>query len=238
VEAVSQLLETSAASSGQIDFGLRMAESRQLSDLGPLAFAMWEAPTLRVAADSMARYLCLHNEALSLHAHRTGDVVTIRAELHGAGDEGRRQSIELVVGAVHRTLHCLLGRLNGISLVPRRVSFTHAAPANTATHNRLFGATMSFNQEFDGIAYRAEDFEIALKAHDPTAEAQSRRRLDSMLAERGESMTGNVRRLMLCLLPQGKCSADEVARQILCRSPKVKLRLMWVLLRPSDIWVE
>ncbi len=35
-----------------------------------------------------------------------------------------------------------------------------------------------------------------------------------MLAESGESMTANVRRLVACMLPQGKCSADEVARQL------------------------
>ncbi|SPK70051.1 AraC family transcriptional regulator (plasmid) [Cupriavidus taiwanensis] len=215
VEAVSQLLEASAAASGQIDFGLRMAESRQLADLGPLALAMREAPSLRMALDSMERYLRLHNEALSLHIDRSsGGLVTVRAEMLRAGDGGLRQSMELVVGAIHRALHCLLGRLHGVRLVPHRVYFTHAAPANPATHTRLFGTKPSFNQEFDGIMYRAEDLEVPLKTYDPSRVSEARRHLDSMLAERAESVTDNVRRLVACLLPQGKCSADEVARQL------------------------
>ncbi|MEM5432829.1 AraC family transcriptional regulator [Cupriavidus oxalaticus] len=214
VEAVSQLLEASAASSGQVDFGLRMAESRQLADLGPVALAMREAPSLRMALDSMVRYLHLHNEALSLHIEGSGELVTVRAELLGTGDGGRRQSIELVVGAIHRALHCLLGRLHGVPLVPHRVYFTHAAPANTATHTRLFGTTVAFSQEFDGITYRAYDLEVPLIAYDRSTVSAARKHLDSLLAERGESMTDNVRRLVACMLPQGKCSADEVARQL------------------------
>jgi len=213
-EAVNQLLEASASSSGQIDFGLRMAESRQLSDLGPVALAMWEAPTLRMALDSMVRYLRLHNEALSLHIDESGELVTVKAELHGTADGGLRQAIELVVGAIHRALHSLLSRLNGVSLVPRRVSFTHAAPSNTATHTRLFGATVSFNQEFDGVVYRSDDLEVPLRAYDLSTGLEARRHLDSMLAECGESVAANVRRLVACMLPQGKCSADEVARQL------------------------
>lgn len=73
VAAVSQLLEASASSSGQIDFGLRMA------------------------LDSMVRYLRLHNEALSLDIEESREMVTVKAELHGTGDGGLRQSIELVV---------------------------------------------------------------------------------------------------------------------------------------------
>jgi len=214
VEAVSRLLEASASSSGQIDFGLRMAESRQLSDLGPLALAMREAPNLRMALDSMVRYLHLHNEALSLHIDGSGELVTVRAELHGTGDSGLRQSIELVVGAIHRALHCLLSRLHGGSVVPRRVSFTHAAPSNTATHTRLFGAMVSFNQEFDGVVYGSDDLEAPLRVYDLSTGWEARRHLDSILAERGESVAANVRRLVARMLPLGKCSADEVARQL------------------------
>lgn len=215
VESVSQLLEASAASSGRIDFGLRMAESRQISDLGTLALAMWEAPNLRAAVDSMARYIRLQSEALSLHIDESNNIVTIRVELLGVAGDGLRQAIELVVGVIHRTLHCLLDRLCSLPLVPCQVFFTHAVPANTATHTRLFGTSVSFSQEFDGIVYRANDLETALMDQDGSLTLQTQRHLDGMLAQCDESsMAVNVRRLVSCLLPQGDCSAEAVARQL------------------------
>jgi AraC-like DNA-binding protein len=214
VDSVSKLLEASAASSGQIDFGLRMAESRQISDLGAMAHAMWEAPKLRMAVDAMARYLRLHNEALFLDIDESGEFVTIRAKLLGVEGAGIRQSIELVIGVIHRTLHCLIGRLRGSSIVPCQVSFMHAAPANTATYTRLFGAPVSFSQDIDGIVYRANDLEAALAVHDIPPARQAHRHLDIMLAQCDESMAINVRRLISRLLPLGKCSAEEVARHL------------------------
>ncbi|WP_434034749.1 AraC family transcriptional regulator ligand-binding domain-containing protein [Cupriavidus sp. a3] len=214
VEAVSGLLEASARISGHIDFGLRMAESRQLSDLGPLAFALLEEPTFRNAVDSLVRYLRLHNEALAIRIEESGDLLMIRTALICGIPGMLRQSVELVVGVLYRTLHCFLGRRDSASLTPFQVCFTHAAPANTATHTRFFGMPVSFGQEFDGIVYRISDLQIPVKSHDPAMAQQVRQYLDTMLAKTNNSMADNVRRLVSTLLPQGDCSIDRVAQQL------------------------
>ncbi|QEZ42956.1 AraC family transcriptional regulator [Cupriavidus oxalaticus] len=214
VEAVSGLLEASARVSGHTDFGLRMAESRQLSDLGPLAIALLEEPTLRKAVDALARYLRLHNEALAIRIEESDNLLMIRTGLISGFPGMLRQSIELVVGVIYRTLHCFLGRMAGASLTPFQVCFTHAAPANAATHTRLFGMPVSFGQEFDGIVYRISDLEVPLKSHDPAMAQQVRQYLDTMLAKTNNSMADNVRRLVSTLLSQGDCSIDRVAQEL------------------------
>ena len=54
-DAVRSLLDSSARDSKVEDFGLRMAETRQLTDLGPLGFAIQGEPTLRKALESAVK---------------------------------------------------------------------------------------------------------------------------------------------------------------------------------------
>ncbi len=61
-----RLLEASAERSGVEAFGLLMAETRRLSNLGPLGLLVREQPTLRLAAEALARYGNRLNEALFL----------------------------------------------------------------------------------------------------------------------------------------------------------------------------
>src|SRR5215468_7915140 len=51
-ERVGRLLELAAARAGEPAFGLRMAESRRLSNLGPLALLVRDQPTLRQALEA------------------------------------------------------------------------------------------------------------------------------------------------------------------------------------------
>jgi hypothetical protein len=66
VRAFRQMLEVAAQRSKVETLGLRIAETRQLSVLGPIGLLVREEPTVRHALQSLARYLTLHNEALSL----------------------------------------------------------------------------------------------------------------------------------------------------------------------------
>src|SRR3954454_1177218 len=52
------------------DFGLRLAQTREISNLGLLPIVAREAPTMRAALAALARYARLHSEALSLRLER------------------------------------------------------------------------------------------------------------------------------------------------------------------------
>src|SRR4051812_2049735 len=56
VQAAVQLLENAAAASGCQTFGLRMAESRQFSDLGAVALLLTHQATLRDALQVTVQY--------------------------------------------------------------------------------------------------------------------------------------------------------------------------------------
>ncbi|MDH6146747.1 MULTISPECIES: AraC family transcriptional regulator [Paraburkholderia] len=209
-EAVARLLETSARAAAIEDFGLRMAETRELSNLGSLGFVMREQPTLRRALGSMAHYLRLQNEAVVMRIEETAGLAIIREELMGVVPGSMRQATELVLAVLFRLLSMVLGA----SWKPRTICFTHSAPASVAMHTRVFGAPVEFNQDFDGIVCVTSDLDAAIPAYDPVMAQQVRRYLDSMLLQTNATMSDKVTKLVVALLPSGTCSVDRIAQHL------------------------
>lgn len=209
VNAVSRLLERSARVAGIEDFGLRMAATRQLSNLGPLGFAVREQPTLRKALEAMGRYQRLQNEALIMRVEEMDGLAIIREDVTTGVLGGVRQGTELVLGVMYRTLGMVLGP----PWRPRTVCFMHSAPASLAAHARMFG-TVAFKQDFDGFVCIASDLDATIPTYDPVMAQQVRRYLDSMLLQTNATMPDKVRKLVVALLPSGLCSIDRVAQHL------------------------
>jgi AraC-like DNA-binding protein len=207
--AVGRLLELAARRGREPAFGLRMAQSRRLSNLGPLALLVRDEPALRQVLEALVRYIHLHNEALALRIEQVGNLVSIRAELAHEGNEPPRQATELVLAVTYRVLCIFLGA----SWQPRLVCFVHGAPASDAMHRRVFGNAVEFGHEFNGIVCRAAD----LDAPNPGADPVMARYAHALLAQRLDAptdMTGRVRQLIVLLLPRGHCRVDIVAQHV------------------------
>ena len=78
---VNELLERAATRAGEPAFGLRMAATRRLSNLGPLGLLLRDQPTLRLALEALARHIHVHNESFSVTVVETGPLVGIREEI-------------------------------------------------------------------------------------------------------------------------------------------------------------
>jgi AraC-like DNA-binding protein len=209
-KSVMKLLEDSAQLAGVEDIGLRVAEARQLTSLGPLWMLMREGATLRNALGAMARYLKLLNEALDLRIEEVGDTAVVRLEFLMSVQGSTRQSAEFIICLWFR----LFKLLSGTTWKPRCVCFRHDAPASLATHRRLFGVPIRFRQEFDGILLDAADLDVASPGHDAALARHARQFLDTKLAQSDTTMPGKVRKLVFALLPTGQCGAEQVARQL------------------------
>ncbi|MCP3713422.1 AraC family transcriptional regulator [Paraburkholderia sp. CNPSo 3274] len=209
-EAVARLLETSARSAAVEDLGLRMAETRHISNLGALGFVMREQPTLRKALESASHYLRLQNEAVVMRIEESEGLAVIREDIVGGIPGSMRQATELVLGVLYR----VLGMVLGAAWKPRTVCFTHHAPAGTTIHTRVFGVTVEFNQDFDGIVCLASDLDAAIPVYDPVMAQQVRRYLDSMLLQSNSTMPDKIRKLIVALLPSGTCSVDRIAQHL------------------------
>jgi AraC-like DNA-binding protein len=210
VEAVGRLLENSARLSGVEDFGLRMAESRRLSNLGPLALLLRDEPSIRQALEAFRDYLYLHNEGLVLRIEEEHDLVVLREEQVTVGHLPVRQAMELSIAVTYRLLKSLLGP----GWAPRAVCFSHAEPRDMAIYLRIFRAPVQFNSVVDGIVCRSKDLDQPLPAADPQMSRYIHQYLQSIRQEAKTALVEQVRQMIWMLLPTGRCSVEQVASHL------------------------
>lgn len=206
-DKVSRVLELAAARTGEPAFGLRLAESRRLSNLGPLGLLLRDEPTLRHALEALVKHMHLHNQALSVRTEQVGNLVTIRLHLQGEGVS--RQATELVVGVTFRILSLFLGA----AWRPRLVCFVHPAPENRSVHHRVLGRAVEFGHEFNGIVCNAAELEASNPGADPVMSRYSKRLLQQASGQ-PRSFAGQVREYVVLLLPRGHCRVEVVARHL------------------------
>lgn len=207
--ALGRLLEVSANAAKVEDFGLRLAETRSLSVLGPVGLLVREEPTVRSALLSMMRYIRLHNEALYLRQQEQDGEASVSVEIRVERPVPVRQGVELAVGVLYQVLRALLG--------PQwrpRVLFTHDAPQKRETHRRLFGTRVEFGRDINGIVCSSRDLDRPVPASDPTLARYARQHLDAMLARPNTTMADKVRELVWLQLASGRCTVEQVARQL------------------------
>lgn len=203
--SVLRLLEIAADLSGETAFGLRLAETRRLSTLGPLGLLARDEPTLRSALETMIRFGRMHNEALVIDMDESGPLAVIHISL--LSKEAGRQSVELAVGATHRFLKVFLGK----DWRARAVCFMHAAPADTTMHRKLFGTSLRFGQEFNGLVLTCTDLETPIALADPVL-GQLYRQLLPQQPPGGTGQTMyEVQQLLLALLPSGRARLGQIA---------------------------
>ena len=220
-ERVALLLENSAAASGMEGFGLRMAETRQLSNLGPVGLLMRDQPTLRESLFVLLRYHAMLNGSLSLMIEEAAGVVVVREAVMVGTAQPVRQAIELAVGVIVRLMRQSLGA----DWRPRRACFAHPAPRDPSVHLRLFGPCVEFGHDFDGIVCAKADLDAPNPSADPAMARYAQQLLDVAMASQGPSILDDVRRTVLLLLPSGRCSIEQVAAHlgVVCRTIQRRL---------------
>lgn len=210
VDSVAWLLEESARLSGQEAFGLLMAETRSLGNLGMLALAMREEPALRAALDSLVRYMRLHNAGVQLRLEDEGDFVLVHVDVNVKHEGVCRQAIEQAMGVVLRVLRVL----SADTFRPARFCFTHERPASLAVHRRVLGRAIDFSQECNAIVCRGRDLDVPIPAADPKLNREVKRWLEMQLVNLPDEPAQRTREIVRMLLPSGICSVDRVAQHL------------------------
>lgn len=211
VERLGRLLQASATQSGNESFGLCMAESRLLSNLGAVGMLIRDQATLRDSLDVLMRYQVLLNGSLSLMVEESAGVVVLREVVKaGHAQQPTRQRIELAIGVMLRLMRQFLGA----SWQPRRVCFEHPAPRDLTVHHRVLGRRVEFNADFNGIVCASTDLDVRNPFADPAMARYAQQLLDASAKPQRPTLLEEVRRAILLLLPSGRCSIEQVAEQL------------------------
>ncbi|HSW20774.1 MAG TPA: AraC family transcriptional regulator [Ramlibacter sp.] len=222
VECVGRLLQASATQSGNESFGLCMARSRLLSNLGAVGLLIRDQATLRDSLHMLMRYQSLLNDALSLTVEESAEMVVIRESvIAGRANQPTRQRVELAIGVMVRLIRQLLGA----DWQPRRVCFEHCAPRDMATHVQLFGRRVEFDVDFNGIVCAKSDLDTRNPSADPAMVRYAQQLIDASAKAPGDTIINDVRRTILLLLPSGHCSIEQVSEYlgIVCRTAQRRL---------------
>ena len=206
VQRVKLLLESSALAAGVEDFGLRMASTRRLSNLGLIALAAREEPTLREALLCLQRTMQLHNEAVRLELEEVEGTALVRTGILARFGGPMRQSVEMSVAITFYILRELLGA----DWRPTSVFFVHGPPRPPASHRKVFGMVPLFHAEGNGLGFQGSDLDRPIPGADP----QSRRTLQQVLEVNLKLRSTHRERtmhLILELLPSGRCTVERVA---------------------------
>jgi len=208
--AAATLLENSAHDSHCQTFGLRMAESRQLSDFGAISLLLTHQSTLRDALDTIVRYRHLLNESLAFHIDAEGKMVILREELITDPPVPARQGLELAIGVLFRLCSALLGA----HWRPLSVNFSHDAPEELQVHRRVFGCKVEFNCEFNGIVCLAADLDKVNPLADPALARHAQRFVESLPGASEQFTLNEVRKAIYLLLPMGRASIEQIAQSL------------------------
>lgn len=211
VERVGQLLQASAQQSGNESFGLCMAESRMLSNLGAVGLLIRDQPSVRDLLGVLIRYHLLLNGSLTMMLEESGSSVVLSEQVKpGHAQQPTRQRIELAIGVMVRLMRLFLGA----AWHPRRVCFEHPAPRDVSVHHRLLGPAIEFNAEFNGMVCAKADLDVRNPFADPAMARYAHQLLDASAQSQQPRLLEDVRRTILLLLPSGRCTIEQLAEHM------------------------
>lgn len=207
--AAMRLMERSAAVTGCMTLGLRMAQIRGLDALGPASLLVAHEPTLAAALNALQEFRQRINSTLVLQWDPEGADTMLREHFALEAPEPFRQSSNLAVGV----LAGLCSAVVGPRWAPKMVCFTHAAPSRQelAAFDNLFGCPTLFNAEFNGLVVPTTQLEMPSALADVNLARHARRLLEAAMQPGPQTVVHEVDQLIRLLLPSGQASIQFCA---------------------------
>jgi AraC-like DNA-binding protein len=207
-----RLLERSAEVTGRMTFGLLMAESRELADLGTTSLLIAHQPSLRHALEALAQFRSRINSTLMVQVEEIGDSVLIREHFSLSGSEPSRQASDLALGVLAR----LCGSVLGPGWSPELVCFAHEPPpaAELPIYHRLFRCRVAFNSEFNGMVLDPGDLDRPNRHADRALARHARNLIDQVMSPQPPSTASGVEQIIVALLPSGRANVQNCAETL------------------------
>jgi AraC-like DNA-binding protein len=195
------LLERAAEITKCATFGLRMAESRSIADLGATSLLIAHQPTLRAALSALMLYRNRINSTLVLHLDDFGDSLLFREDFSLEQSVPMRQSSDLALGVLAQLCKSVLGE----GWYAESVCFTHDAPPSSEMpiYRRLFGCRPEFNSEFNGVLIHPRDLDRPNQRADAALAEHARKLIESVMSTERHGVAQQVEQSILLLMPAG-----------------------------------
>lgn len=209
-ERVCALLEASAQRSQCATFGLALAQHRRLSHLGELGLLLRDLSTVRDVMQAVSEFIRFHNESLLYALEQEGDSAHILMENRVPPGTASRQFCEFVLGSAFRIFLGQFADAGG----KLRVCFRHEAPADPLVYLQFFGHTPLFGHAFNGFVCPLSLLDQRNPTADPEFSLRTRSLVEARIGSAGVRRSDEVRRVVMQLLPSGRCDAEHIAASL------------------------
>lgn len=203
----SRLLALASEETRCPHFGLLLGQHRTLAGLGPISFLIQNSPTVEDALKNSIRYIHLHMTGMTpmLHVERDQAVISFAMTLPGM--VGAKQVLDTTTADLFFLMRMIAGR----AWLPNSVNYTYQAPTDLRPYRTLFRAPVFFDHEITSLSFPAYWLERPV----PDADPNLCRHMQSYMAKIDQhysgDLLGQIRSVVLTMLPTGKCTADRIA---------------------------
>lgn len=208
--AFIELLEHSAGAARCPDFGLRLAQSQGIANLGPVAVLLRQAATVGDALGLASRYLFLHSPALQLTTEAVpGRPHEVRVVFDIAGIDlaVRPQITGLSLGMICHGLQAL----TGARVRPRGVTVPHAPVAPEAAYRDAFGCAVRFAAPAAAVHIDVSALAVVVSPADAPVKALALDCLTQLGGHPEARLADRVRRVVRKFLGTGRSGHADVA---------------------------
>jgi AraC-like DNA-binding protein len=206
----ARVLETAAELTGDGAFGLRFGAGSNPKNIGALAYAVLNSPTVTAAFETAARYLHLHNEAAEVVLREDNNLNYLCYGLKPLDFDEPRQFVEYGMAAALNTLRVMVGS----QWSPREVHFAHDAPPTNAQHLEVFRSPVLFSCPMNAIVMDREFCARPIPAADPNLFKVLNRYLESVLIDvpKADQRLEPIRRKIAEAIKDGNPNLERVAK--------------------------
>jgi AraC-like DNA-binding protein len=206
---VIRLLEESAAASGCLTFGLRMAERRSLADLGMVSLLIAHQSTLRDALSVLIQFRNRINSTLVTSYEEFEGMVLLRERFALNPPIPCRQADDLALGVLDQMGRSVLGA----DWQPIAISLPYEPPppSERPVYQRLFSCPIEFNSQYEGILLNRADLDRHNPRSDPALALHARNLVNAMIDPGERSIVQEVDQAIQLLMPAGRASIASVA---------------------------
>lgn len=209
-DAYYSLLERAAGGDDHA-LPMRYGEAIRADDLGALGLALKTAPTVGDALRRLVRYVLVLSDTLEYELTEQPFGLTFALNGRPHHRRGAALANECALAAVT----AMLRQIVGTRLVPREVTFRHAAPPTDRAHREYFGCPVTFGSPVDAIHLTSGQVVQRTLLADDGLSAYLLAQLDELKDRHTErSLVEAVRGAVADALPDGQPSKSQIARRL------------------------
>ncbi len=210
-EQVSNLWKAAVESTGDLEFGLKVARYIRPSTFHVVGYAMSCSSTLKRSTERFVKSARLISDSALVELVAGKNTHTLTVDLNIDGNRPIYQTIDTMMAGFFMLSEWILTK----PIIPVAVTFKHGPPKDVTEYNDVFRCEVEFNSPTNSVVFNSSDLTQAI----PSANEELAIMLDEMTSEHlslrySSRFSRKVREALILTLPNGQPTKGKVAKHL------------------------